>query len=494
MFMRLKATRSRLLSCLLSNTKVGRRRYASSARAGIAPLLSVVAYALGVAALTACASTPAPPPLPAEIPDAFSTAGGAPPAAAWWKDLDDPGLNEVIAKALASNFTLEAARQRLLAARAAARRASGERLPALDLSGRAGSRARDDDGFDASNDDVELGLAASWELDLWGRIEARADAADFRAQASRAQLRDAALSLTAEIARTWYRLAEAEAQLALINAQMDTNATLLELLENRFVGGQVASVDILRQRRLLEANRQQRSLLRADAELAAQLLGVLAGEPPLAGRRHDTDGLPALPSLPDTGVPLELVRRRPDLRQARAALYAANRDHAAAVSARYPRLSISADATTGGGDADALFQDWAFSLAGNLLQPLFAGGALAAEVERSQAVEAQRLHEYAAATLTAFNEVESALVREQRQQAVVGSLREQLRLSQLAYQRLRDQYFNGASSYLDVLNALENVQSLQSSLIEARRARIEFRIALYRALAGPIPPRFREDA
>jgi len=211
---------------------------------------------------------------------------------------------------------------------------------------------------------------------------------------------------------------------------------------------------------------------------------VLLGRPPQAGIDAPPDSLPALPPLPETGVPTDLVRRRPDVRSALNALKAADRDLAAAISDQYPRLTLSASGSTVAEGAADLFQTWAYSFAGNLLAPIFRGGELRAEVDRTEAVRQQRLYEYGRTILTAFREVEDALVRERQQRTQIRQLERQVELARQAYRQLRVQYLNGTGDYLDVLTALDEVQQLRRDLLSAELALVLNRIALYRALAG----------
>jgi outer membrane protein TolC len=163
---------------------------------------------------------------------------------------------------------------------------------------------------------------------------------------------------------------------------------------------------------------------------------------------------------------------------------AADRDLAAAISNQYPRLTLSASAGSAADNAGSLFEDWALAFAGNLLAPIFYGGALRAEVDRTEAVREQRLFEYGQTILVAFQEVEDALVQETKQRESIQHLEEQIELATQAYDQLRVQYLNGTTNYLDVLTALDEVQQLRRDLLAARLTLVEDRIALYRALAG----------
>jgi NodT family efflux transporter outer membrane factor (OMF) lipoprotein len=432
-------------------------------------------------ALAGCTASAPPAEPPVALPGAFSASGDTQAPQRWWRSFDDPRLERLVDRALAANLSLRGAWQRLREARAVAGAQSAERFPTLDATAEASER----NGSAGGADSRQLGLTAAYEVDLWGRLQAAAEAEALRARASRADYRTAALSLAAEVARTWYRLVEARRRHGLLEEQIATNRKAVELMEARFGTGQVRSADLLRQRQLVESVREQRAQTRARMATLEHQLAVLLGRPPQRGApKAPQAGLPALPPLPDTGVPAGLVQRRPDVRAAFRRLQAADREVAAAVSSQYPRLSLTASALTVERGAASLYQDWAQSFTGALVAPLIDAGRRDAEVARSRAAQQRRLMEYGQAVLTAFRDVEDALVRERQEGERIRHLREQVRLAARAHERLRAQYFNGQGSYLEVLTALSETQALRRELLAATRERIEYRIGLYRALAG----------
>lgn len=417
---------------------------------------------------------------PVQAPEKFSASGERQIPARWWTAFGDSELNELVAEALNENFDLAAAWQRLEAARAVADRASSDLLPSLDAEADGSFRREDARDFE----ELSLGLAAAYEVDLWGRIESEVDAERLRAEARLENYRAAALSLSAEVARTWYRLVEARSRRELLNDQVATNEKVIRLLETRFGSGQVRAVDILRQRRLLESTREELSAAKSTVGTLSNQLAVLLGRPTPGDPPPADAALPEPPPLPDTGVPADLLQRRPDVRRARDLLRAADRDLAAAVANQYPRLNLAGSLTTEDTSAEDLFDQWARSFAGSLVAPLFDAGQRAAEVDRRAALEKQRLFEYGQTILQAFRDVEDALARAREQREQIDSIRRQVRLAEKSYEQLRRQFFNGVSDYIDVLTALTDEQRLRRDLITARRRLLDFRIALYRALAG----------
>jgi NodT family efflux transporter outer membrane factor (OMF) lipoprotein len=446
--------------------------------------------------------------LTAEVPEAFSAAGDAALAERWWAAFEDPVLDALVGQALEANFDLAVAWQRLAQARAVVDREAAALQPELDATAEAGLRRPGT----PDTESVTLGLRAAYEVDLWGGIDAAVDAERLRAEATRADYRTAALSLSAEVTLTWYQLREARAQVELLTAQERTNAQVLELIRARVGTGQVRGVDILRQRQLIESTRARRIVAETRVAVLEHLLAVLLGRAPqqgigvadagASGESADPDAdpmqvkaLPDLPPLPAAGVPADLLQRRPDLQRALLLVRAADEDVAVAVTARYPRLSLSASLTTSSDGADTLFEDWARSLAANLVAPLLDGGRRGAEVDRARALAEQRVAEYGQAALTAFREVEDALVQESKQVERIASLERQVELGERTYEQLRSEYFNGLADYIDVLATLTNLQENRRDLLSARLTLMEARIALYRALAGGFETaREREDA
>lgn len=439
---------------------------------------------LSVVFLTACASTPENRPEPVELPDQFSLSGSAQSetADAWWTAFDSDELNQLVDSALGGNFSLRASYQRLLQARALADRQGAALLPSLD--GTASAETRESDA--TSTDIFSVGLNASYELDLWGRVQSLTEAEELRAAASQADYLAAAVSLSGEIATTWFQLIEQRAQQALARSQLETNQNVLTVIESRFAMGQSGSADVLRQRQLVSASKERLSSIQGEVSLLRNQLSVLLGESPGRSSLPEGQSLPALPPLPDTGIPADLVQRRPDLQQAWRVVRAADQDLAAAISNRFPRISIEASVSSQANDASELFDNWLTTLAGNLLVPLIDGGERRADVRRSEAVLEALIQEYGQAVLTAIREVEDALAREQQQKQRLSSLEEQIDYADSALRQLRNQYLNGTVSYIEVLNALQEKQDLQRTILNTRQQLLTSRVTLYRALAGHI--------
>ncbi len=439
------------------------------------PLTRIGTLSLLALLFVGCAGTPIRTDPPVDLPEQFSLAGEEALPDRWWEAFEDPSLNLLVDRALADNLTLRAAWARLSQSEAAARGAGAALWPTLNTQAEITRRT---DGSGVEN--RQGTLAASYEVDLWGRLRATSDAAGFEADASAADLRTAAITLSAEVATSWYQLVEQRAQLQLNDEQLDNNRQLLAVVEARFRSGQATASDIHRQRQLLAQTEGERTRIETQLATLTHRMAILLGEAPGGVVLPADAELRAPGPLPATGVPAELVQRRPDLQRALLRLRAADARAAEAVANRFPRLDLSAATAT----TDGNFGNWLGNLAAQLALPLIDGGRRRAEVDRTRAVVEENLNSYGQSLIEAVREVEDALSREAGQRAFMASLAAQRREVEAVVERERLRYFQGDSSYLSVLDALRSRQQLERQHVTARRELIAERVALVRALAG----------
>ncbi len=417
---------------------------------------------------------------PLNVPQRFSTGTKGTPPNRWWRAFKDPHLNRLVSRALVGNLSLRAAWDRLDQARAAARKAGAAQYPQLDATGSANGTLSSA-GHSVS---ATLGLVASYEVDLWGRVSATRNAARLDALASQQTLRAAAISLSAEVVLTWFRLQDGLAQSALLGKQLALNQKVLTLVVFSFRNGQGQAADVLQQQQLVESAQGELAGLSAQTQVYKHQLAILLGHPPGQKLGLTRRPLPTLPPQPSTGLPSELLRRRPDVRSAYFKVAAADRQVAAAIADRYPRLSIAANGSVTGGFNGQMFTSWLANLAANLLAPLFDGGARRAEVQRTRAVWSEALNNYGQTILVALREVEDALARERHQGRTIVSLEKQLLLSKSVVKQTQYNYLHGADTYLRVLHATIRHQALERRRLQAERVLLEYRVSLFRALAG----------
>jgi len=426
---------------------------------------------------------------PLTLPTAFSKSGTVPLPEKWWTALGDAQLNALIDQALKGNFGLRSAWDRLDQAWAIAAQRGAARSPTLDGSAdvsRTAQKTRAAPTTHATG--YSLGLVAAYEVDLWGRVRATEDAAKLDALATAEDLSAAAMTLTAEVADTWYQLVEQRGQLALLDAQMKINRDYLEVITLKFRRGQASATDVLQQRQLVESIRGERTLAASAAEVLGHQLAALLGRAPRSITLTTPKALPPLPALPRTGVPAAWIRRRPDVRAAELRVQAADRDLAAAIADRFPRLTLSATAQTSSRIFTDLFDTWLAGIAAGLDAPLLDGGRRRAQVEENRAALSGRLNAYGDTVVDSLREVEDALTQEARQGEYVASLQGQLALSKQATDQTRDSYTKGTMEFTRYLTTLLEHQRLERTALQARRTLVQYRINLYRALAGGWTP------
>lgn len=434
--------------------------------------------------------------------------GARGPAAAdpWWTTFGDPRLSSLIEESLTESFDLAGAAARVQAAEARARIAGAALTPHLDV-GLDGARTRrnfigfpipgsDRNVLTSLNTTWGVSLNLSWEADLWGRVRSGRSAAGSDLAAARADLAGAELSLSGQTAKAYFAVLEARQQEALAAATLENRRTSAERVLRRYETGlrtaldlRLARAEVASAESVLEARRQ------ALDEIERQLQ-VLAGRYP--DRRFDPgdsdggpgDTLPAYfedgPEPVPAGLPAEIVSRRPDLAAAEARLAAAGFRVAEARAALYPSLRLTGSAGRSSEQIDDLldgdFSVW--SIAGGLLQPLFYGGQLRANVDLSRASFDEATALYAGQVLQALREVETTLAAEgflaDRAAALERAVEESRRAQRLAEER----YLSGLTDFLSVLESQRRSFDAESQLLQVTRQRLDARVDLVLALGG----------
>lgn len=445
---------------------------------------------------------------PVRAPEQFSEAGGAVPLTdRWWEDFGDGELGALIESALAGNMDLGAAWARLDQALADVRKARAGLIPdvmletdasrseSAFLTGEAFQRVTGETVQRISSDQLLLTAAATYEVDLWRRIWSLMRAGELDFGARREDVATMAMSIAGEMANAWVTLIEQLAQRALLESQAGVGERFLRLTELRFSQGLASALDVYQQRQQLASTRARIPLIEAKIREVEHQMAVLRGEAPGPNSVTARTDLPELPPLPSTGLPADLLQRRPDVRGAALRVAAADHRVAAAVAERLPALRLTARGSYQSfTPAEDLFDTSIWNIAGNLAAPFIDGGRRRAEVQRTKAVVDERLHAYGQVFLKAVQEVEDALVQERRQHEHLAELDRQVMFSERALQEAQLRYVTGLSDYLPVLAALQTLQEAERGRLTARRQLLSFRIQLYRALGGSWTNDLNRDA
>ncbi len=517
------------------------------------------AIALGTALLvlgsTSCAGWRAPRPVRVTLPEVYlrSDSTGVYDAAPWWPSLGDALLCEIIDEAIDENLTLEQAVARLDQYRALQRTAGSTWFPTVAAQATAiesepveessGAGVVLPGGFDLSEvlresmqqPTYSVSLAASYEIDVWGRLAAGRAAATADLRASENDVEAVAIALAAQAARAYYTVVELQLQDELLGRTIASFEDSHELVATRYQRGVASLLDVYQAETSLAGARAQRVLVRGQLAQAGHALAVLLGRVPqrdlleclrseAAGEDRHPDSLStgradgeaqagtlsrdraggdaqagmlsrdrasagqlpdSLPRIP-AGLPSELLQRRPDVRSAYWRLRAADRRGAEAAAQRLPTLSLTGSL---GGSSDELGeildpQNMVWSAIGNLVLPVFEGGRRKANQDRAEAAWRGQVAAYKEAVLQALREVEDALVAESMQRDYLRELTVQDAAARNMLLVATDRYLKGLVDYLAVTSAQTAYFNSQRNRIAARRALLFARIGLLTALGG----------
>jgi NodT family efflux transporter outer membrane factor (OMF) lipoprotein len=409
----------------------------------------------------------------------------------WLEDFGGQEVQALVTEALTHNFDLQAAAARLEVAAASQRVVDAARYPQLSGSVNASRRgtATDLPGGDIAHDTFDtygLGLSVIWELDVWGKLKNRTQAAMADAEAEGALYRAAELSLAANTLKSWFSLVEIELQLELARETLqvfEDNLTVVESsyrrgLPNRALDVRLTRANVEAARSTVEARRRQR-------DAGGRALEVLLG-------RYPEDDLVVMTNLPTlradipAGLPSELLSRRPDLVAAERQLAASLERVKVAQKETLPTISLTASGGTSSGDLrDLLDTERLFwTVAGNLAQPIYQGGRLRAGVDVADANSRQALALFSQSVLEAFREVETLLAAESllrnEERALNQAATESIAAEALAWQ----QYQRGLVDIITVLESQRRAFNARSALLGVINNRLQNRLSLVLALGG----------
>ncbi len=411
----------------------------------------------------------------------------------WVKRFNDPALGKVVDEALSSNYEMSIAAERVVRAYEAARVEGALTKPQLTLGSNAARNKTRFVGFpfggSALSESYGVDLRVDWELDVWGRARAGKSAAIAEWQAGTLDYRAARASLAAQVCKAWFALAEANEQVSLARKALQTREQTEDAVRGRFERDMREEGGSATQLRLSQTDvataREELATRRGNLDNARRQLELLMGRYPKA-RVQGRISLPALASTPPSGLPSELLLRRPDI-------MAAERRYAAKVKrikeaqlAIFPSLSITGSTgTTTEALSDIVNSDFGvWSVGANILQPLLTGGRVRGEIRARKSSQREALAFLHQTVLSAFGEVEQALSGGQWLRRREREILEARDLARDAAQAAEDDYRDGNGDVLTLFVAETRKIQLESKAIALRRLRLNNRIDLHLALGG----------
>lgn len=476
----------------------------STAAAGPKVLLSLAwCFALG-----ACSLAPEQPDPAVEVPVAYKETSAqltgdwkiAAPAdgeerGEWWRVFRDPVLDTLLREATARNQNLQAALARVEQTRAQVRVARASQWPRLDL-GAGGARVQPSGvppEFGAGVRDpyttLSTRVAASYELDLFGRVRDTVQAARADLAAERAVFSSLVLTLQSDAAETYFLIRAADDELAILRGTVRLREEAVQLLQRRVNAGDISEFDLKRQTADLEAARADVHALERTRAQFEHALAVLSGQAPASFTIVPLKVAHTLPEIP-AGIPSTLLERRPDIAAAERRMVAANARIGVAKAAFYPVLNLTADFGVEASNLGDLFKwssrTWALGpVAGALLSlPIFDGGRNEANLAGSEARLEAEIADYRQTVLNAFAEVEDGLSGLRTLAAQSGALQAATGAAEDAYTIANVRYEAGATGYLDVLDARRTLVGVKRLGAQVYGARAATTVGLIRALGG----------
>ncbi len=476
---------------------------------------------LAPASWFAARQNPAPPPAGASTPSA------GPVETRWWESFHDPKLTDLVTRAAASNLDVRAAAARLAESRAQVRVTGADLLPQVNgnasytrerpspngvlslfpsgggqsssgstatqsngLGGRQGGIPTSSGGSALASpfDLYQYGFDASWELDLWGRVRRSVESANASLDASVEARRDTQLSTMGEVARDYLQLRGTQETLRITQENLASAEQSVQLTRARARGGLATDLDVANAELQAATNGASIPQLQQQAAQLINAIGLLLGEAPgaLEAELAPPQPVPPVPPVVPVGLPSELARRRPDIRQAEAQLHAATASIGVAKADFYPRVTLS-----GSLSIQALqFKDlgsWAsrtYGFGPAVTIPFFEGGRLRGTLALREAQQQEAALNYQRTVLGAFRDVDDALTayaaEQRRRERLAASAVASRRALNLATLRFRQ----GVSDYLQVLTAQRSLLAAEQQLADSTATVDTNLVALYKALGG----------
>ena len=433
-----------------------------------------------------------PPPLPAVTPAEKDLAN-------WWTVFDDNKLASLIQQAVESNLDLKFAEARIRQARAVRGIAQSFLGPTVDATGSyqrseasvsptTGTGRNSDNTVSVTTNQYFAGFDAAWELDIFGGVRRSIEAADADLQASVEARRDVLVTLTAEVARNYIDLRAFQQRISIARQNLEAQKHSAKLTRQRFEAGLASGLDVANAEAQVATTAALIPLLEASARQTIYSLGVLLGRPPAALVQELAPAL-AIPTVPPSapmGVPSDLLRRRPDIRQAEAGVHAATARIGVAEADLYPRFTITGSIGVKASDFGS-WLDWSsrlWSIGPGVTWRVFDMGRIRSDIAQQEALQDQSLIAYQKTVLTALQEVEGALISLDKEQEHRNALVDAVAFNQKAVDLSIKLYTEGQTDFLNVLQAQRALFLTQDALAQSTQTISTNLVALYKALGG----------
>jgi NodT family efflux transporter outer membrane factor (OMF) lipoprotein len=420
----------------------------------------------------------------------------------WWRSLDDAELDSLVDRAVKSNLDLEIALDRLQQARTYEAVVLGAALPEVDASAAAGrgtgsdlTKGRADQILRSADNGAGLqhintlaGFSAAWELDIFGKFRREIEAARDDTQAARAARSDVLTAVVADVVRAYVDLRGFQVRAGILHKASDVLRESLRIVNIRYDRGITNELDVALATRELASLEAEIAPVEAQVSAAQYTLAVLVGEYPetMTKELDKPDLIPSMPAPTAPGVPLELLKRRPDIQEAERELAVNTARIGVAIASLFPEISITGSIgsqSQGWGTVPSIGKHiWSFGP--GAVWPLLDFGALDAEVDIADLAAHASLVNYRKTILNAVQQVDTSIDGYQAQQARLEKLGTAMTAAERAVDLATARYNRGLTDFLNVVDAERQLYDLQEQYAEAQVAQGEQFVQLYKSLGG----------
>jgi len=435
-------------------------------------------------------------------PDPGSIRGDA-DISRWWTVFNDPLLNDLIEQARQGNLDLKTAYARVKEARAQIGVAASQDLPAIEPGGQAiVQRTSEHDIASGGSTDTQytLNVGVSWEADVFGRIRRSIEAAKADYESTEEDRIDLMISLYADVATYYFDLRTYQAGLDVTVKNIRSQRKVLELTESRFRNGLASGLDVAQAQSVLATSEAELPPLRIQLSQSFNTLAILLGRRPEDLRKDliYSGALPEFDITAQAGVPIDLLRQRPDIRSSERQLAAAVARVGEATANMYPVFSLSGVIGLVAKDFGNLFKvgSYYYSAGPSLVWTLYKGGQLRSLLKVADAQAEQALYQYEQTLLNALAEVEVAIVTYNEQRRRVEALMRAVAASRKTLDLAISLYKDGLADFQNVLDAQRSMLDNENQLVTAKGDAAISLVSLYKALGGgwdPNEPRSADE-
>lgn len=402
----------------------------------------------------------------------------------WWTTFNDSKLDQLAENVLSNNLDIIKALAVISELQAYFVQSRANRLPSLSIQGEV-RRQHIPPGIES--DVYSLSLPASFEVDLWGRLARAEEAALANLAKTEENARTIAQTIVSEAITLYFQIESLERRIQITEQSIENYRRNLSFIERRYEGGLTSILDLKQARRVLAQTEATLPSLRQDIGIKQQKLAVLSGQyPETRSARIQPEDYFKLPALVPSGLPSHLLLRRPDIRAAEANLRALNAKIGVAKASRFPRITLTGTFGYSSSELDRLFipGNSLWNIAFGALQPIFDAGKLKSGQRAAEAQLQQGMADYAKIVLTAFSEVESALLTRKEQMERRGKMLDFLAEARATQRIAENRYERGLVDYLTVLDAQRTRFQAEESLVLVELTILSNRVTLHRALGG----------